>query len=201
MLEQRAKKAAKKKVDPDQEDEGDSSPIKASFKSQHPIDPMTYVPWYIQPRAPVGTAKRLLVAVEAPAVARETLDALQTIAEKHGEEHLTLTLRTILESEGNRDALFEPIISAVSSAIVRNPEHVAKGLAWIEAFDQIPLRRTFEMMRELDYFRVSEARLALSVILRNKLGRIFGNDVPPQPAKRKYRKRPQRSPQVIFPGG
>ena len=69
MLEQRAKKAAKKKVDPDQEDE--AIPLRSRHRSenQHPIDPMTYVPWYIQPRAPVGTAKRLLVAVETPACA------------------------------------------------------------------------------------------------------------------------------------
>jgi hypothetical protein len=172
----RAKKAAKRKADLDEE--GDALPIKAPFKTRHPIDWMTYKPWHIQPRAPAGTAKRLLVAVEAPAVAQETLDALQVVAEKHGEEHLTLVLRTILESEGNRDALFEPIISAVSTAIICSPEHVAKGLAWIEAFDQVPLKRIFDMMRELEYFRVSEARSALSEILRNKLRRIFS---PPQP--------------------
>jgi hypothetical protein len=146
----------------------------------------------------------LLVAVEAPAIALETLDALQTIAEKHGEEHLTLVLRTILESEGNRDALFEPIISGVSSAIIFNPEHVEKGLAWIEAFDQVPLRRIFDLMRELEYFRKSEARLVYSTILQNKLRRIFNEaNAPPQPKHKPNvnTRRKMRSPQCIFPSG
>jgi hypothetical protein len=187
---------------PNLDDEGeDIVDEEVPYKSRHPINPLTYVPWHIKPRAAPGTAKRLLAAVEAPAIARETLDVLQAIAEKHGEEHLTLVLRTIVESDGNRDSLFEPIIGGVSSAIIFNPEHVAKGLAWIEAFDQIPLRRIFDLMRELEYFRKSEARLVYSTILQNKLRRIFeGDRPPPLPAKRKYRKRPPRSPQCLFPG-
>jgi hypothetical protein len=187
---------------PQHDDEGEEPVIEESpYKSRNPIDLKTYVPWYIKPRAPAGTAKRLLAAVDAPAVARETLAALQEIAEKHGEEHLMLVLRTILESEGNRDALFEPIIGAVSSVIIFHPDQVAKGLAWIEAFDQIQLRRIFDMMRELEYFKKSEARLVLSTILQNKLRRIFERDnTPPQPAKRKYRKRPSTSLQYLFPG-
>jgi hypothetical protein len=185
------------------EDEGEETVIEeAPYKSRHPIDSLTYVPWYIKPRAAPGTAKRLLVAVEAPAIARETLDVLQRVAERHGEEHLTLVLRTILESEGNRDALFEPIISGVSSAIIFNPEHVAKGLAWLETFDQIPLRRIFDLMRELEYFKLSEARLVYSTILQNKLRRIFNETKAPPPPKHKPNIRTRskmRSPQMIYP--
>jgi hypothetical protein len=34
-----------------------------------------------------------------------------------GRGHITLLIRTILESEGNQDALIEPIISAVGLAM------------------------------------------------------------------------------------
>jgi hypothetical protein len=41
-----------------------------------------------------------------------------------------------------RAALVEPIIGAVSSVMIFNPEWANRGLAWIEAFDNVPLMRS-----------------------------------------------------------
>src|SRR5260221_7460551 len=58
---------------------------------------------------------------------------------RHGEPYIILLVRTIIESEGNAAALIEPVISAVSSVMVFHPEWANRGLAWIEAFDGVPL--------------------------------------------------------------
>jgi hypothetical protein len=50
-----------------------------------------------------------------------------------GRGEITLLLRTIVESEGNQDALIESIVSAVAMCMV--PQWTNLGLAWIEAFD------------------------------------------------------------------
>jgi len=64
-----------------------------------------------------------------------------------GRGHITLLVRTILESENNGDALIEPIVSAVS--ICMRPEWTGLGLKWIETFDQIPLTAILETVRDL----------------------------------------------------
>lgn len=64
---------------------------------------------------------------------------LDRILERHGEEHVTMLLRTIMESENNRMALVEPIIWAVSDVMLANPKWPARGLEWLEAFDAIDL--------------------------------------------------------------
>jgi predicted DNA-binding protein len=47
----------------------------------------------------------------SPSVTDEVLARLQKLAERHGEQHATLLVRTIIESEGNEQALVEPVIS------------------------------------------------------------------------------------------
>jgi hypothetical protein len=91
--------------------------------------------------------------------------------------HVVMTLRCIVESEGNDGALVDPIVSAVSSAI---SPYVDRGIALIEAFDQIPLLGVFEQMRALEYFYEREAPSALERILKHKLRRLL---TPPEPVK------------------
>ena len=69
--------------------------------------------------------------------------------------HVVMTLRCITESEGNEGALSEMNLRAVSGTIGPFED---RGIALIEAFDQIPLLSVFEQMRALEYFYVSEAR-------------------------------------------
>jgi hypothetical protein len=42
---------------------------------------------------------------------------LQRLIYWHGQEHVTLLIRTIIKSEGNAVALIEPVIGAVSSVM------------------------------------------------------------------------------------
>ncbi|MBR0907027.1 hypothetical protein [Bradyrhizobium liaoningense] len=93
--------------------------------------------------------------------------------------HVVMTLRCITESEGNEGALSEMNLRAVSSAIGPFED---RGIALIEAFDQIPLLGVFEQMRALEYFYESEAASALERILKHKLRRIL---LPPQPESAK----------------
>lgn len=64
---------------------------------------------------------------------------LDRILDKHGDEHTTLLLRTLMESQNNRMALVEPVIWALSDVMLANPRWPAKGLAWLDAFDTIDL--------------------------------------------------------------
>jgi len=64
---------------------------------------------------------------------------LGRILDRHGEEHVTLLLRTVMESENNRMALVEPILWAISDVMLANPLWPAKGLEWLDAFDVIDL--------------------------------------------------------------
>jgi hypothetical protein len=89
----------------------------------------------------------------SPSVTDEVLARLQKLAERHGEQHATLLVRTIIESEGNEQALVEPVISAVSSVMVWHPDWTNRGLAWIEAFDSLPLLQIVETMRGLNLFK------------------------------------------------
>jgi hypothetical protein len=94
-----------------------------------------------------------------------------------GPGRVTLLVRTIIESDGNHDALIEPIVSAVSMAM--RPQWTERGLAWIEAFDQIRLTEILQTMRGLDLFSEKNLPHYLSTVLYNKLCKIL---TPAKPA-------------------
>ncbi|MET3965439.1 hypothetical protein [Bradyrhizobium sp. S3.9.1] len=64
---------------------------------------------------------------------------LHAICRTHGEEHLTLLLRTLLETEGNSGHVNEFTLYAISDIMLAHPEWPEKGLAWLEAFDRVDL--------------------------------------------------------------
>lgn len=63
---------------------------------------------------------------------------LKKIGQRHGEAHLALTLRLIVETYGNAAELYSETIQAVSS-LVANPAIEARGGALFEQFDRISL--------------------------------------------------------------
>jgi hypothetical protein len=88
-----------------------------------------------------------------------------------GRDQVVMTLRAILESEGNQNALVEPIVSAVATCV--EPRFTDRGIDFIAAFDSIPLVATLEAMRGLELFRKSSIGHYLAIAIRNKLIRIL----------------------------
>lgn len=128
-----------------------------------------------RPRRKAATAELqvLLEALEAPAIDDEARARLQRLLDRHGAEHVTLLIRTIIESEGNAGALSEPIISAVSSVMVFHKAWPDRGLSWIAAFDTIPLAALLQTMRDLDLFEPASLGHYLFLVLRNRLAKVF----------------------------
>jgi hypothetical protein len=122
--------------------------------------------------------QNILDALEVPLIDAQARRMLQKLLHRHdkflggdGSGHVTLLIRTILESEGNQDALIEPIVSAVS--LCMRPEWTKKGLAWIEAFDKIPLTAILQCMRGLDLFAEKTLGHYYAIAVRNKLAAIL----------------------------
>jgi hypothetical protein len=93
------------------------------------------MPW--ETKAIARQVEEILASVEAPQIdaqVRLTFQRMLYRADKFvgdGRGDITLLIRTITESEGNQDALVEPIVSAVSMCM--RPEWTGLGLKWIEA--------------------------------------------------------------------
>jgi hypothetical protein len=132
---------------------------------------------------------KLLVDMEVPPIDDAARQRLERLIYLHGPEHATLLIRTVNESEGNEGALVEPIINAVSSVMSAHREWTDKGLAWIEAWDSIPLLAIVEMMRGLDLFKETSLSQYLAMILTNKLWKILEPPPAPPKPKRAYKKR------------
>jgi hypothetical protein len=126
---------------------------------------------------------RLLVALEAPPVDAAARARLARLLDRHGAQHVTLLIRTILESEGNAAALVEPVISAISSVMVFHPEWANRGLAWIEAFDQVPLLALLQTMVDLELFEPSTIGRYLFMVLRKRLAKVFEPPIEKPPRK------------------
>ena len=146
----------------------------------------------------------VLDAVEAPPIDKETRLTLQRYlyrrnrygAAFHGDDfgadgrgYITLLCRTILESEGNQNALIEPVVSAVG--LCMRPIWIRKGIEWIAAFDQIPLVEILNKLRELDLFSEKEIADHYAIGIERRLWRIFGPDVVPAAPKPKRPKKPR----------
>ncbi|MGB3490967.1 MAG: hypothetical protein WBA37_15430 [Xanthobacteraceae bacterium] len=94
------------------------------------------------------------------------------ILEARGEAHLRFVLLTIVESENNRNALYGPLIWAISDRVIANPEWAETGSKWLEAFDRIDLNDVWDRARACG--GATPRRHAASTILHELLRPIFG---------------------------
>lgn len=108
---------------------------------------------------------------------------LPRILADHGEAHLTLLLRTIVESEGNELALIGPVINAVSAVMRAKPEWPEKGLAWIEAFDELDLMALQKRAVPLGKLQGMSGSGALAGMLIDRLTPILDPVDPVPPSK------------------
>jgi hypothetical protein len=147
----------------------------------------------------------VLDAVEAPEIDRETRLVLQRYLYRRnrygamfrdddfgsdGRGYVTLLCRTILESEGDQNALIEPVVSAVG--LCMRTIWIRRGIEWIAAFDRIPLVDILNRLRELDLFPENELQHHYAIGIERRLWRIFGPDVVPEPVKVKPPPKPAR---------
>lgn len=103
---------------------------------------------------------------------------LQKMLERHGEGHTIMVLRTVAESEGNSDMLTAPVLTAISDLILAHPTWPERGLAWIEAFDEINLK---ELAAKAKANRVAVPKQnAIATMLYERLQPIFS---PRRPAR------------------
>jgi hypothetical protein len=98
--------------------------------------------------------------------------AMQDVLAARGEAHLRFVLVTIVESENNRNALYGPLIWAISDRVIANPEWADTGSAWLEAFDRIDLNEVWDRARACG--GATPRRHAASTILHELLRPIFG---------------------------
>jgi len=128
----------------------------------------------------------LLKDLEAPPIDDAARARLERLIVWRGIEAVTLLIRTIIESEGNEDALTEFVISGVADVMRMRPDWPERGLAWIEAFDQVSLIGTLDTMRSLKCFTVREAPGFYSRSIRNQLQDILD---PSSASPRRVRKK------------
>jgi hypothetical protein len=98
---------------------------------------------------------------------------------EHGEGHVFITLRTIVESTGNERALTASGIQGVSDLVLAHPSWSDHGLAWIEAFDNIDLIELAKMAKANR--KAVPKREAMAAMLYERLAPIF--DPPPKARK------------------
>ncbi|TJV51142.1 MAG: hypothetical protein E5Y01_16270 [Mesorhizobium sp.] len=84
---------------------------------------------------------------------------LKKIGQRHGEAHLALTLRLIVETRDNATELYSETIQAIS-ALLENPAIEARGGRLFEHFDNIALA---EIRREA---KMLGLRLPLAHVMR-----------------------------------
>jgi hypothetical protein len=91
-----------------------------------------------------------------------------------------LALRCIVESEGNADALCDPILRAVSMAISRWED---RGMELVEAFDQIGLTQLRAALIDLDILDDREVSTLFERAIGRRLAQILHKPEPVKAAK------------------
>jgi len=96
---------------------------------------------------------------------------IKALIESYGAGHATITLRAIVESIGNETELRAETIWAISDVILARPDWVSRGLAFIEAFDDVDLKALRAKAKSLKI--PCPSRFLLGVLLHERLARIF----------------------------
>lgn len=110
--------------------------------------------------------------------ARRTLTAL---SQQHGEGHVLFVLRAIVESKPNREELWSETISAVSDVVLFRRDLADRGLAFLEAFDRIPLG-PLRAQAQATCVGIATTRQALGVLLVRRLDELLAAPVLPEAA-------------------
>lgn len=125
----------------------------------------------------------LLRDLEAPSIDDAARDKLEHLIVWRGRAAVTLLIRTIIESDGNENALTAFVIDGVAAVMAQRPDWPERGLAWIEAFDRVSLLGTLDTMRSLKCFTVREAPGFYRRSIQNQLRDILDPALPAPPTR------------------
>lgn len=93
--------------------------------------------------------------------------ALRRVGRRHGEGHLALTLRLIVETGSNEAQLYQETVTGIALLLARHPSLTERGLDLFKEFDRIDLGRVRKQAKVLSCnTRVAET---ISVLLALKL--------------------------------
>lgn len=98
------------------------------------------------------------------------LQTLERILAEFGEGHLTLVLRSIVETGNNKRELVAPVIWALSDVIRAHPSWPTTT-AWLDALDECDLAE-FRSQAKANR-RAAQPRAAISTMLFERLARRF----------------------------
>jgi hypothetical protein len=107
-------------------------------------------------------------------------NVVERLIKQCGLGHVTLTLRTIVESAGNDRALIADVIEAVSDVIKAHPRWADLGMAWLGAFDQISL---LDIRKKAKSANVRPLRTGIATLVCIELDKILGPSRPTKPAR------------------
>ena len=105
---------------------------------------------------------------------------VERLIKKHGRPHVTIVLRTIVESIGNESELIADVIGAISDLVRTHPRWVNLGLAFIEAFDAISLAQVRKTAKATG---VQPLRDAIMTLVCVELEKLLGPSRLPKPPK------------------
>jgi hypothetical protein len=122
-------------------------------------------------------------------------NVIRRVLDEYGEGHLILVLRTITESEGNEAMLIQPVIEGLSDILMAHPSWGDRGLAWIEAFDNINLKELAAKAKANR--KACRKRAAIAALVHDKLSPLFDPPKKARPPRKEYvYKRGPRKPKI-----
>lgn len=74
---------------------------------------------------------------------------MRRIGRAHGEGHLALVLRLVVETEGNARELYSETMWAISELLRNRPDLLDRGVVLFDDFDRIDLRATRAMAKSI----------------------------------------------------
>src|ERR1035437_3684291 len=115
---------------------------------------------------------------------------VERLIKKHGRPHVTIVLRTIVESIANESELIADVIGAISDLVRTHPRWVNLGLAFIEAFDAISLAQVRKTAKATGVQPLRDAIMTLVCVELEKLLGPSRLPKPPKPVKVKLPPKP-----------
>lgn len=96
--------------------------------------------------------------------------SMERILRVYGPGHLTIVLKSIVETKNNNRQLVAPMIWAVSDIILAYP-HWAATMAWLDALDETDLAELWSLAKANR--KAAKPRDAIATMLFNKLKTLF----------------------------